>query len=171
MEVLTRVCPQCNSFLQVVETTVDHPAAPPPSCPVCNTVFLTADDGQRWDSLQKRFFTSWRKNEQRIVRVLRKGKTAEQIAELMERVSIRYDGLQSGVNIPFVERHESAVKMAFAKMGRPTIARWTAIPNGTGGYILCLEADDYVARFSEADFELNSDEFERLLTEDRRRHD
>lgn len=165
----TRVCPHCNSFLQVIERIVDYPADEPPSCPICGARFLSADDGRKWDPLQERFYTSWRRCEYKIARVLKKGLTAAQIAELMERVSVSYDGLLTAVQRASVERHEPAVKRALAKMDRPAISQWSAIPDGVGSHIMCLTTGDYVARFSFADCELSSDDFEKLLTEDRRR--
>jgi hypothetical protein len=105
------------------------------------------------------------------MRVLRIGKTAEQIATLMKGVSVCYDDLPQGINTSLVEHHETAVRTAFAKMGMPATVRWTAIPNGVGGHIFCLDAGDYVARFSEADLDLEGDAFEKLITENQRRHE
>ncbi|REJ65674.1 MAG: hypothetical protein DWQ31_17195 [Planctomycetota bacterium] len=92
----------------------------------------------------------------------------------MSKIEINYDDVQ-GVDEVYVEnlkQHEDAIRNAIAKIGRSTWVRWTCEEVGNGNLFFRLvsysDRSDCIARISPLDLTLESDEFEKLITEGKR---
>ncbi len=91
----------------------------------------------------------------------------------MSKIAVSYDDLRD-VDPGYVQRlkdKEKAVQRAMAKIARYTSVRWMSADDSEGHtffWLLTYDRSDCIARFSPLDLTLESDAFEKLITEGKR---